>query len=90
MPLIGGGGSGTGKPATGWAYNDLSAGVRTSLTLADGSVQQSEKGAASGVAGLDPSARVPMTQLPFVVITETAYQALATKDPAVVYLRTAG
>ncbi len=88
MPLDGGGGG--GAPPFGWARTDLASDVQTSLAKADGSLQAAEKGAASGTAGLDAAARVAMTNLPFLVITETAYQALATKDPAIVYLRTAG
>lgn len=51
-------------PASGIAKTALSSSVQTSLSLADSSLQPSSIGAANGVAGLDASSRLPVSQLP--------------------------
>jgi hypothetical protein len=61
MPLSGGGST----PSLGSVVRDhLAEDVKADLTRAQTSVQQGEKGAANGVAGLDGNGRVPSTQLP--------------------------
>jgi len=52
------------KPSGGIPSTDLSQAVQASLSLADGSVQSSEVGAANGVASLDSAGKVPAAQLP--------------------------
>lgn len=87
MPLLGGGVP-TGKPSGGWAKTDLASAVQASLSKADAAVPTASIGDPGGVAGLDSTARVPLAQLPIVVLTEADFQALATKQPGTIYLRT--
>ena len=44
--------------------------------------------AINGIASLDNDARVPLSQLPIVRLTEADYAALVTKDPNTIYLQT--
>lgn len=90
MPLSGGDTTSTGKPVGGWLKGDLEQTVQDSLGRADAAVPESDKGAINGVASLDAAGRAPLSQLPFVVLSEAAYQALTVeqRDPAVVYLQT--
>lgn len=88
MPLSGGPSTGSGKPLGGWTKSDLESGVQASLSAADDAIPLAQKGAANGVVSTDATGRAPLAQLPFEVLTEATYQALAVKDPAIIYLRT--
>ncbi|MBY0122143.1 hypothetical protein [Bacillus sp. S/N-304-OC-R1] len=52
------------KPGTGIPKTDLASSVQTSLDKADSAVQNSEKGAANGVATLDASKKILLAQVP--------------------------
>ncbi len=60
--------------------------ARTNL----GAVAASSIGAANGVAGLNSSSKVPDSQLshPIVALTQSAYDALSTKDANTLYVIT--
>lgn len=77
----------TATPIVAAELNRMEAGIASGVTTAEAAVPRNEVGAAEGVASTDASGRVPLAQLPIVDISETAYQALATKDPAIFYFR---
>ena len=90
MPISGGTTSGSTKPAGGWLKTDLEQAVQDSLVKADTAVPEADRGAINGIASLDAAAKVPLSQLPIVVLSEAAYNAIAveSRDPGTIYMQT--